>query len=43
MHFVQEEKKNGDPFAAIIHQLKLEKNTITLLLSDIADDAEEDG
>ena len=39
---VKEEKKNGDPIAQIIQQLHLEENKITLMLSDIPYDSDEE-
>lgn len=39
---VKEEKKAGNPVAGLIHSLQLEKNRITLLLSNNLDDMDED-
>ena len=39
---IKEEKKNGDRIAEIIYQLKLETNHVTLLLSNIPYDADEE-
>ena len=38
---IQEEKQNGNPVAMLIHSMRLEKNSISLLLDDVgADDME---
>eukprot|EP01018_Ginkgo_biloba_P036581 Gb_15415 [translate_table: standard] len=39
---VKEEKKAGNPVAGLIHSLQLEKNCITLLLTNNLDDMDED-
>lgn len=39
---VKEEKKNGNPIAAMIHRLKLETNQVTLLLTENKEDEDED-
>lgn len=38
---IKDEKKNGNPFANIIHKLNLEKNSIVLLLDAVTEDDEE--
>lgn len=42
---VEEEKKNGNPVAEIIHSLQLDRNEITLMLEDTfgVDDMQDDG
>lgn len=42
VRMVKEEKKAGNPVAGLIHSLQLEKNCITLLLSNNLDDMDED-
>lgn len=42
VRMVKEEKKAGNPVAGLIHNLQLEKNCITLLLSNNLDDMDED-
>lgn len=39
---VKDEKKAGNPVAGLIHSLQLDKNQITLLLSNNLDDMDED-
>lgn len=39
---IKEEKKAGNPVAGLIHSLQLEKNQITLLLSNNLDDMDDD-
>jgi hypothetical protein len=39
---VKEQRKHGNPVAAIIHRVRLETNSITLLLSNSLDNADED-
>lgn len=38
---MKEEKKKGNPIAGMIHKLKLDKNQITLLLTNNVDEDEE--
>jgi predicted ribosome quality control (RQC) complex YloA/Tae2 family protein len=42
VRMVKEEKKDGNPIAGLIHSLQLEKNCITLLLSNNIDDMDEE-
>jgi predicted ribosome quality control (RQC) complex YloA/Tae2 family protein len=42
VRMVKEEKKAGNPIAGLIHSLQLEKNCITLLLSNNLDDMDEE-
>lgn len=42
VRMVKEEKKAGNPVAGLIHSLQLEKNCLTLLLSNNLDDMDED-
>jgi hypothetical protein len=39
---IKEEKKAGNPVAGLIHSLQLDKNQITLLLSNNLDDMDDD-